>query len=207
MRAWIGLSAMWLLAVGCDAGGAPARPPEAAPPFALRGDLAGLHLVWFDEDGLHTAESRDDIPEAHRGQVRVESLAVPPSERLDPSRVWLADLRAPGPDGAYPVRAVPREALDRLVSEAAPAPPPRDEVVLYSASWCDACKAAGRFLRERGVPFVEKDVERDPGAHAEMVSKLREAGLPQAGIPVLDVRGTMVQGFDAARLGALLDGA
>ena len=94
--------------------------PEASegelvtPPFAVRGEAEGLVLTWFDEDGAHTATSRRDIPEARRGEVRVDSLEVAPEER-DADHVYVADLRTPGEDGRYAVRRMPRAAFDRRV--------------------------------------------------------------------------------------------
>jgi glutaredoxin len=197
------------------------RGEPIEPPFAVRGDLEGLLIVWFDEGGPHTATSRDEIPEAHRERVRVDSLRLSPEER-DPDHVYVADVRAER-DGRYEVRRLPRETFDALVDraagttaaanadtnregEAAGGGAAQADVIIYGAEWCSACHAAARYLTERGVPFVEKDIERDPGALAEMQQKARRAGINPTGIPVIDVRGTIVTGFDRGRIDAILRG-
>ncbi len=196
----------------------------ASPPFRVSGELEGLMLVWFDEDGPHTATRRSDVPEAHRERVRVDSLRLGPDERLDPDRVWVADLREEH-HGRYDVRTLPRASFDALVDRVAhtePPPPAVDtgdddrgeavadatdaDVIIYGADWCGACRSTASFLRQRHVAFVEKNVERDPSALAEMQAKARRAGINPTGIPVIDFRGTMLTGFDPARLDALIRG-
>jgi glutaredoxin len=196
------------------------------PPFEVKGDLDGLLLVWFDEEGPHTAASRDEIPEEHREHVRVDDLSVPPDERLDPEFVYVADLRTALEGGSFAVHQVRRDAYDGMVDEAqgiearprepeavaAADPPPSDpsaegadaDVVIYGADWCNACRATARFFRSRGVPFVEKNVERDSRARAEMQQKAQAAGVRPTGIPVIDFRGTILTGFDQRRLEQLI---
>ncbi|MCA9580983.1 MAG: glutaredoxin family protein [Myxococcales bacterium] len=216
---------------------------RAIPPFSVRGDLTGLFVVWFDADGPHTAASREEIPVAARQYVRVDSLTLPPDQRLDPDHVYVADVRSAQADGTYPVTVMTREALEARMtqlrgpggtrspsdpdsmdpdaispdaldsdlpqgSSPSRAPSPVDivaeSVVLYRTSWCGACKAAARFLRGRGVAFVEKDIERDPEARRELQGKLSAAGMRGGGVPVIDFRGTLVQGFDQGALERLM---
>jgi mycoredoxin len=70
-------------------------------------------------------------------------------------------------------------------------------IVLYSTAWCRDCRAAKRFLDERGIAYEEIDIEKDPAA-AEIVMKLNN-GMKK--VPTLDIEGTIVSGdrFDAAR--------
>jgi len=53
-------------------------------------------------------------------------------------------------------------------------------------------------LRRKGVPYVEKDIEKDPQAAREMQAKLKNAGMRTGSIPVIDVRGKVMVGFNAA---------
>ncbi len=68
---------------------------------------------------------------------------------------------------------------------------------LYSTAWCRDCRAAKRFLDERGIAYEEIDIEKDPAA-AEIVMKLND-GMKK--VPTLDIEGTIVSGdrFDAGR--------
>lgn len=231
--------ALWwclaLFVVACDEGAlgnAPitAEPTQAnavqnaQPPFEVTGDLDGLILSWFDAQGLHNANKRSDVPEHRRAQVRVDSLNVAPDDRLDPSLVYIADLRAPQANGSYAVHTLERAAFDALVDKAAgvsiqvPAPNPDQPgqdnansahtdrpVIIYKASWCGACKAAAAYLRQRGVAFEERDVETDRNANTEMQHKAQAAGVSPRGVPVIDFRGTLVLGFDKQRLSQLID--
>lgn len=184
--------------------------PVAKLPFALRGEAEGLLLVWYDGEGAaHTASSRTEIPEDRRAHVRVDSLDVAPEARLDPGLVYVADLRQAGADGTYGARKVSREAFEAALAKPAAGPELATAgtgagVIIYGASWCGACRQAASYLRQKNVPFVEKDIEKEPGARSEMAAKAKAQGLRTSGIPVIDVYGTLIGGFDAARLDALL---
>lgn len=77
--------------------------------------------------------------------------------------------------------------------------PQQHRVIVYSTPTCPWCNAAKRYLRERQIRFYDVDVSRDPAAAREMV---RKSG--QQGVPVLDIDGRIVVGFDRARIDALL---
>jgi glutaredoxin len=63
-------------------------------------------------------------------------------------------------------------------------------VVLYSTDWCGYCKLTRRFLDEKGVPYREFDIEKNAEAR-----KAYEA-LGGRGIPILDVNGTLIRGYE-----------
>lgn len=181
------------------------------PPFEVRGEAEGLLLVWFDEEGPHTASRRSDIPEAHRDSVRVDDLRLPPEAGLGPDDVYVADLSSAGEGGRYTVRRVPRAVFDERVSgalavadePAAPAAAPQDldaDVIIYGASWCGACRSTAAFLRERGIAFVERDIEREPAARQAMMRAASAAGVSPTGIPVIDFRGEIITGFNRSAL-------
>lgn len=79
-------------------------------------------------------------------------------------------------------------------------------VIIYGASWCGPCHQAQAYLKKRGVPFVEKDIEDDPGAAAEMQKKLQRAGIRGGSIPVIDVKGKILVGFSPGAVDAALRG-
>jgi glutaredoxin len=110
---------------------------------------------------------------------------------------------------AAPDAGAPPEAED--VAAAAPGPAGsahaaagRPTVIVYGAKWCGACHQAEAYLKKHGVSYVEKDIETDPGADSEMRGKLRRAGLQGGSIPVLDVRGRIMVGFDPRQVEAAL---
>jgi len=77
-----------------------------------------------------------------------------------------------------------------------------DKVVIYSADWCAFCHAAKDYLNKKGIAFTEKNVEEDPAFARESVQK---SG--QTGIPVLDINGEIIVGFDRPRIDAALKNA
>ena len=71
------------------------------------------------------------------------------------------------------------------------------KIVIYTTPWCRDCKAAKRFLGERGIAYEEVDIEQRPEA-AGIVMGLND-GMRK--VPTLDVEGIIVSGddFNAAR--------
>lgn len=72
----------------------------------------------------------------------------------------------------------------------------RPTVIIYGAEWCGPCHQAASYLKHKGIPFIEKDIEKDPQAAREMQAKLRAAGIRTGSIPVIDVRGKVMVGFN-----------
>lgn len=72
-------------------------------------------------------------------------------------------------------------------------------ITVYSANWCAFCHAAKEYFDKKGVKYTEKDVEKEPGAGLEAATK---SG--QRGIPVIDIAGEIIVGFDRPRIDAAL---
>jgi glutaredoxin len=77
-------------------------------------------------------------------------------------------------------------------------------VTVYTTAWCGYCKKMKAFLKKKGVDFVEKDIERDPEAEKELAQKAAAAGVNPRGVPVTDVRGKLILGFDTEGVEAAL---
>lgn len=73
-------------------------------------------------------------------------------------------------------------------------------VVIYGAEWCGACHQAQAYLRRRGVPFVDRDVDRDPAARRAMQAALARVGRRPGAIPVIEVGDQVLVGFDAGAI-------
>jgi len=72
-------------------------------------------------------------------------------------------------------------------------------VTIYSAEWCAFCHATKDYLDKLGVTYTVKDVDQDAEALRESVEK---SG--QRGIPVLDINGKIIVGFDRPQIDAAL---
>ncbi|MBK8593060.1 MAG: glutaredoxin family protein, partial [Sandaracinaceae bacterium] len=171
-------------------------------PFALSDTSPDLLLTYADASGAHTVHRPSEVPEAAREWVRVDSLSLSPEQRPADGQVYVADLRE-RPADSRAARLVPRATFDAYVERASGttgsggggtpvAAAGSGDIVLYGAAWCGACRQARQFFEREGIAFVDRDIERDPGARDEMNQKARAAGVPTTGIPVIDVRGTIL---------------
>lgn len=193
---------------------------EALKAVAVRDGSQGLLFTWVDENGkFGTEQSVKEVPDKYREIVRVRD----PGQEEDGEHITLADLRSAGADGSYPTRVAPRGEFDNLVKtrrakngktlEATTAPSgssvaaanaaggaqaaAQTTVIIYGASWCGACHQAAAWMKNKGIAFVEKDIEADSSADREMRSKLAKVGRRGGSIPVIDVKGTIFVGFSA----------
>ena len=73
------------------------------------------------------------------------------------------------------------------------------KVIIYTTPTCVYCRAAKEFFQEHSVQYEEKDVVQDEEAREQMMQKSE-----QLGVPVIDVDGEIVIGFDKPRLSQLL---
>jgi glutaredoxin 3 len=74
------------------------------------------------------------------------------------------------------------------------------QVNIYTTPTCVYCKMTKEFFKKNNVEYTEHDVTTDEKAREEMVQK---SG--QMGVPVIDIDGKTVVGFDEAGLKKLLD--
>lgn len=72
-------------------------------------------------------------------------------------------------------------------------------IIIYGAEWCAFCHTAMKYLDQKGVKYTYIDVDKDPAAGLEAVEK---SG--QRGIPVIDLAGDIIIGFDRPKIDASL---
>jgi glutaredoxin len=204
----LGLAALgWL---GCD------LPP---PPGGSRAKLdsdSGAPAQERSGGGLASIESEEEARQVYyqfvdaSGAVRfVPTLdAVPPEWR---SRVGFVEMSSPPPLSPADAQRIREKRTAHVVLRERPAAgadsggektgDADSSVVLYGADWCGACRRAKEFMDENSIAYDERNVDEERWRD-EMVAK---AG--PGGIPVIDVGGQILRGFNPQRLQQLLGGA
>lgn len=72
-------------------------------------------------------------------------------------------------------------------------------VVMYTTPTCAFCHMAKEYFKANDVEYETKDVTQDQEAYKEILDK---SG--QLGVPVIDIDGTIVIGFDRPKIDAVL---
>ncbi len=72
------------------------------------------------------------------------------------------------------------------------------KVVMYSTDWCGYCRKAKAFFRERGVAYVDFDIEKDEQARREFER------LEGRGVPLIVIGGEVIRGYDEQAILAAL---
>lgn len=72
-------------------------------------------------------------------------------------------------------------------------------VKIYTTQTCVYCKMSKEFFKNNNISYQEMNVATDAAARDEMIQK---SG--QMGVPVIDIDGKIVIGFDQPKLKELL---
>jgi glutaredoxin len=202
------------------------------PKLEVSKDSPALYTFVEPKGTFATTDKAEDVPENARRLVRVVDPAKTISGRQDATRVYAIDLGELLSAGKVAARVLSREAFETGALAqlppgessmiAGPHGPPLPEVpvggmdggaagalgppvvILYGTPWCGACKAAKQYLAGKHIPYAYKDIENDPAAARELQAKASKMGIPTDRVPILDVRGRLLLGFDRARLDAML---
>jgi arsenate reductase-like glutaredoxin family protein len=228
MRSLLLTALLLALAPGCKKSAPAVVPPEEAklPPLEVKKDGAWLFTFVDDKAQFITVDKPDEVPAGARRLVRVVDPTKEAQERRDTTNVYVVDGDQLLKAGKVAAKVLSRQAFetgalaqlppgessllaqptDGGVDDAGATPsaggPP--VVTVYGTSWCGACREARRYLSARKIPFADKDIERDPAAARELHEKAAKLGIPTDRVPILDVRGRLLIGFDQARVEALL---
>lgn len=207
-----------------DDGTAPIVGDGALPKLVIRDDSKDVMLTYIDDRGdTHVVMSPAEVPAASRSMVRV--IVTDREEgTIDP--IYVVDLGKRSADGSYTAVTVKKRVFVAEVDRrrdaylATIAPPPRVPgsgsgsasaskppvpqvdpksgltVIIYGASWCVPCHDAADYIRGKGVAVIVKDIDESRGARTEMLDKLEKSGRRGGSIPVIDVRGQILVGFN-----------
>ena len=219
---------------GATTDDAAVAPP--LPSITVRDDSRDLTFSFVTLDGgFRTARTVAEVPYEARDAVRVWNDVS--GDGVAGPWVYVADLRNRLGDGTYKVDSMPRAQFDDLAvdrrkkaKEALAVPKPATAptaptalagpgqgsapggaakslvVIIYGADWCKPCHQAEDYLKSKGIAFVHKDIE-DPNINEELADKLMGAGLQTHSIPIIDVRGKLLVGFDPGALDRAIDQA
>ena len=161
-------------------------------------EQAATRLGGEPEAGAEAAEG--DRPPAvffrytdETGTVRfVSSLAEVPKALRDSARPVANDRvqRAQASKPGAPRDEAVEQAYERAVEQ---------KVVVYTTSWCGWCRKTMGFLTRRGVAFENRDIETNEMWKEELIEKTGSTG-----IPVVEIDGEIIQGYDPDRMAELL---
>ncbi len=72
------------------------------------------------------------------------------------------------------------------------------DVIVYTSNTCPYCVSAKDYLNEKGIPFVEKNIQTDLEARKELMK------MGHMGVPVIIINGEEIVGFNKAKMDELL---
>lgn len=72
-------------------------------------------------------------------------------------------------------------------------------VKLYSTTWCSFCRVAKEFFKDNKIKFEDINVQENQKAAEEMIKKTG-----QTGVPVIDIDGKIIIGFNIEEIKKVL---
>ena len=155
--------------------------PAAAP------SNKDVYYQYVDDSGtVHFVQNLGDVParwQSRAGRIEVEKTA--PAPRRGGSR--------PAATGRAAAKQPSRKPVAYRTDP---------EVVVYTTTWCGWCRKTLAFLDERGVRYVNKDIEANDWNREELIEKTGRTS-----IPVVEINGELIRGFNADRMEQLLSGS
>jgi glutaredoxin len=220
--------AFLLLITACKKSAPPSVTSQVElPALEVKKDSA-LLFTYVEPSGMFaTTDRAENVPEAARRLVRIMSQNKGGPLRRNDTNVEVVNLRELLINGKTMPRVMLREAFETgalaqlppgdscPLTGPHPLPLAEDQeyggstdeppiVTLYAAKWCKACVAARQYLVSNRIPFTIKDVEKDPLAAQELKQKASRFGIQAERVPILDVRGRLLIGYDESRMNGQL---
>jgi glutaredoxin-like YruB-family protein len=160
---------------------------------------------WFGTGDQEVARSSKDVYYQYvddSGTVHfVQNLGdVPARWQNKAGRIEMEETAPAAGSGSRPSAA--RRGAARGSGERPVAYKTGPEVVVYTTAWCGWCRKTLAFLDERGVRYVNKDIEANDRNREELIEKTGRTS-----IPMVEIDGEIIRGYDAARMEQLLAGS
>jgi glutaredoxin len=120
----------------------------------------------------------------------------PPADgKIEKTLVFQNLPSSPLPESTLRYRAELAKSMNKKLTDAGK--PYRGPPVFFMAKWCGYCKQAKSYLVEKGIAYLEHDIDTAEGMRAFV-----EAGETR-GVPVMYANGRWVQGFSRSAYDAL----
>lgn len=74
-------------------------------------------------------------------------------------------------------------------------------ITIYSTSWCGFCNMAKQYFDSKNIAYTDKNIEEDSAAYDELMHKVEGNYM---GVPVIDINGKLILGFDRPKIDAAL---
>jgi glutaredoxin len=180
-----------------DAGGSAA--PEGTPAASARRSAAGAappatgsNFYYQYVDGanhVQFARTLDEVPPEWRERAGRVALPVPPPPPT------AARKRAPRGNGPAVRHAEGTFSAARSAERG-----PQPDIEIYTTRSCGYCRAALAYMDKRGLAYTNHDIEEEPEAREEYLEKTDG----RAGVPVIDIDGEIMQGWNKEHFETLL---
>jgi glutaredoxin len=156
------------------------KPTDSAVETIAEGKATQIYYQFIDDrNQVRFVASMDLVPEQWRSRVGyVELPSPPPMTTQDVQRTRSAQAQ--------------RRATRVASNQGNP------QIIFYSADWCFVCRSAKSHMDSEGIAYEERNVD-EPRYEAMLVEVSGARS-----IPVFDIDGNILSGFDPEKLDRLI---
>jgi glutaredoxin-like YruB-family protein len=146
------------------------------------GEPASFYRYTDAAGTMRFVRSLTEVPAAFR-----DSASAVSNDRVQRAPPGPAEPRARAKGARDPVAQLEERALQH-------------EVVVYTTSWCGWCRKTVSYLTKRGVSFENRDIEEERMWRRELKQKTGSTS-----VPVVEIDGQIIRGYDPQRMAQLLE--
>jgi len=150
---------------------------------------AAVTYRWID------AQGKAHYSEAPPAGMAAQEIKLPSSVEVAAAQPEVVEEQPAMAAEAAQATAV--STVSSMQPEAAIPPP---QVEIYMTSWCPYCRKAEAWFRDRGIPFIAYDVEKDSAAAQRKAQLCRSRG-----VPLVMICGQAIPGFSEKAFEEALD--
>ena len=176
--------------------------------------MANPTSTYADAGYLRVAELLEDVPRSSTDYDKAQALLanIQDARRLQVGEAYRLDYKSarlaalddadikPVTEGVAPTQpkvvVLKKTISDEPQKLASTSVDGGESVILYSTSWCGYCRKARSYFDRNDIDYIEKDIEKDRAAAKELRAKVKG----YSGVPVIDIDGTVIRGYDLAKI-------
>lgn len=157
-------------------------------PANLNNSVSNKNLIFYYSQNNETKVITDylKIPDEFKSSVMIVDKTLSPEQRMANKYVYVGDLTKIEND-KIPYKIITRKEYEDLF---------KPKITIYTTKSCPVCKQLTEYLDTKKVEYINVDVEENYEGQKELIIKAKQSDMSIQGVPVIDLNGKLVMGFD-----------
>ncbi len=157
-------------------------------PANLNNSVSNKNLIFYYSQNNEIKVVTDylKIPDEFKSSVMIVDKTLSPEQRMSNKYVYVGDLTKIEND-KIPYKILTRKEYENLT---------KPKIVVYTTKTCPVCKQLTEYLDSKKIEYTNVDVEENYEGQKELIIKAKQSDMSIQGVPVIDLNGKLIMGFD-----------